>query len=267
MDSLIRILDYRSRLVIDTPSTSAPGGIQVLRRANAVLRLVSDHQGHLRLVDVASTLGLPKTTVHRIVAALTDDQMLRIDPHGLIWLGPALVSLGRAAVTDLGAVLRPVLDWLADRTGETVDLAVLDGRSARFIDQIPSGHRLQAVSTVGAAFPLHCSANGKALLAALPPDRLDELLPRRLEALTPHTITDRAQLYEQLKDIRGGAVAVDREEHSLGIRALGVAVSDQSGPLAAISIPVPAERFGDIEDDVAHSLQEAATRAAALFMR
>jgi len=232
-----------------------------------VLHAVSEHQGELRLVDLAPMLGLPKTTVHRIVAALVDDQMLRIDQHGQIWLGPALVSLGRVAAADLTGLLRPVLELLHDHTGETVDLSVLDGDRVRFIDQIPSRHRLRAVSTVGAAFPLHCTANGKAFLAALPPERVDALLPRELEALTPHTIVDRAALDDELQAIGAGGIADDGEEHSIGIRALGIALCDRSGPLAAISIPVPTERFEALSGALRESLRAARIDATALLVR
>jgi DNA-binding IclR family transcriptional regulator len=249
----------------DSPSASAGSGIQVLRRATAVLRAVSEQQGELRLADLAPVIGLPKTTIHRIVTALADDQLLRIDQHGVLWLGAGLVSLGRVAATDLTGRLRPVLEELAAATGETVDLSVLDGQSVRFIDQIPSRHRLQAVSTIGAAFPLHCSANGKALLAALPPERVGQLLPRRLEAFTPHTITDRAALDAELESIRLSGMAEDGEEHSLGIRALGIALCDDGGPVAAISIPVPADRFGSIESQVRQALQTVATGTRALL--
>jgi DNA-binding IclR family transcriptional regulator len=267
---VIRITDheihntgYSTGIVEDAPSTGNVGGIQVIRRAAAVLRSVSDHQGQLRLADLAPELGLAKTTIHRVVNALVDEHMLRVDQRGFIWLGPSLVSLGRVAATDLTGMMRPVLEALAEQTGETVDLAVLDGRSVRFIDQIPSHHRLRAVSTVGAAFPLHCSANGKALLAALPSDRVDELLPRRLEQLTPNTLITRAALDAELEAIRQSGVAEDREEHSLGIRAVGIALCDDGGPAAAISIPVPADRFEAVESLLCDALLATAVDFAA----
>ena len=265
MDLWIRISDYGSGIMDDAPSAGSPGGIQVIRRAAAALRVVSEHQGELRLVELAPALGLAKTTVHRVVSALVDEQMLRVDERGFIWLGPSLVSLGRVAATDLTGMLRPVLEALAEQTGETVDLAVLDGSSVRFIDQIPSRHRLRAVSTVGASFPLHCSANGKALLAALPPGRVGDLLPRRLEAFTPHTITTRAALDTELDAIRSSGIAEDREEHSIGIRALGIAITDDLGPVAAISIPVPADRFETVESKVRIALTKAGQSGSRLL--
>ncbi len=237
------------------------GGVQVIRRAGGALRAVADRPGELRLADLAPILGLPKTTVHRVVNALVDEELLRVDPHGQIWLGAAIVSMGRVAARDLAGLYRPVLEELGRLTGETVDLAVLDGTGVRFIDQVPSAHRLQAVSAVGSVFPLHCTANGKALLAALPPDRAAALLPRRLEECTPNTITTRAALEVELDWIRASGIAEDREEHTLGIRALGIAVTDGGDPIAAISIPVPTERFDVAKPAVRAALVDA-NRAA-----
>ena len=132
---------------------------------------------------------------------------------------------------------------LADDVEETVDVAVLDGPQVRFIDHLPGSHRLRAVSSIGAAFPLHCSANGKALLAALPREQAERLLPRRLEALTPKTITSRARLWEELDTVSASGVAFDREEHTEGISAVGTAVRDAATVIAAITVVAPTQRF------------------------
>ncbi len=146
-----------------------------------------------------------------------------------------------------------------------VDLSVLDGASARFVDQIPSRHRLRAVSTVGASFPLHCSANGKALLAALPLEVADTLVPDRLDGFTPHTIVDRGALFAELDVIRAAGVAFDREEHTVGIAAVGVAVTDGDVVLGAISVPAPAARFGRTEGALREAARAAGRRARALL--
>jgi len=246
--------------------TSAPtGGIQVVRRAAAVLRTIGEQRGGLRLAELAAHVDLPKTTIHRIVSALADERLLRIDPSGRIWIGATITALARVGSSDLADQLRPVLVDLHRRVDETVDISVLDGTGVRFVDQIPSRHRLRAVSTVGASFPLHCSANGKALLAALAPAQVEDLVPRRLEAFTPNTIVDRAQLIGELDRIRSEGVAYDREEHTMGISAVGVAVGHVHGPLAAISVPTPAERFEVVADRLRMEVLTAKRDAEALL--
>jgi DNA-binding IclR family transcriptional regulator len=159
-----------------------------------------------------------------------------------------LVRLAAAARRTLPQLLRPVPEQLHGTLGETVDLAVLDGASVRFVDQLAATHRLRAVSAVGASFPLYRTANGKALLAALPDERALALLPPRLPRLTPATITSRAVLRSELQEIRRRGVAFGRQEHTEGICAVGAAVRDSSGPVAAVSVPVPATRFRGRED-------------------
>jgi DNA-binding IclR family transcriptional regulator len=266
VDPTIRDADYIA--VVPPPPATAPAappaaGIQVLQRAARVLRTVGEQGGGLRLAELTPHVDLPKTTLHRIVTALADERLLRVDPSGRIWLGPGIAALARAGQGDLAEQLRPVLVDLHRAVDETVDLSVLDGASARFVDQIASRHRLRAVSTIGAAFPLHCSANGKALLAALPLTVADELVPTRLEAFTPHTIVDRAALFAELDAIRATGVAFDREEHTIGIAAVGVAVRAGDTVLGAISVPAPAERFTRTERALRRAVLDAAAQAGA----
>ena len=110
------------------------------------------------------------------------------------------------------------------------------------------------MSAVGAVFPLHCTANGKAILAALPPEAVREVLPARLERFTASTITKLADLTRELDTIRETGVAFDREEHTHGISAGGIAVSDAFGRLAALSVPMPTQRFRGRECAIAREL-------------
>jgi DNA-binding IclR family transcriptional regulator len=219
-----------------------------------------DQPGGLRLTDLAEHVDLPKTTVHRLIGALGEEGLVRTDPVGRIWLGPTLTALSAVAAGDLARQLRPILLSLYERAGETVDLAVLDGPSVRFVDQVQSAQRLHAVSAVGARFPLHCTANGKALLAALPLEQADRLLPEHLEAFMPHTVTDRASLFEELAQVRKEGLAHDRQEHTLGIEAIGAAITTADGPVAAISVPAPSERsarLAALADDVRRAARTA----------
>jgi DNA-binding IclR family transcriptional regulator len=103
---------------------------------------------------------------------------------------------------------------------------------------------------------MHCCAPGKAFLAAMSKAELAGALPRRLPALTPNTITSRKELWEVLDRVRADGVAYDREEHTLGICAVGAVVRDPYRALAAISVPVPAQRFAGNEAELAGALVE-----------
>jgi DNA-binding IclR family transcriptional regulator len=222
----------------------AKTGVQAIARAGSVLRALEDEPEGLTLAELSQAVGLPKSTVHRLVAALTEEELLGAAPGNRIRLGGGLTRLGATARQALRHDLIPVLRQLHAEVDETVDLAVLDGAAVRFVDQLSAPHRLQAISAVGASFPLHCTANGKALLAALPDEQVRVLLPVRLERFTASTITTRAELLRELEGVRRAGVAFDREEHTEGISAVGAAVLDEVGaPVAALSIPVPTARF------------------------
>jgi DNA-binding IclR family transcriptional regulator len=219
----------------------------------------------LGITEIAAATELPKSTVHRIVTALVEEELLARGADGRVRLGPAVSRLGSAAHEALAERLRPLLLGLRRQLDETVDLSVLDGAAARFVDQVPAPHRLRATSAVGELFPLHCTANGKALLAALPAETADALLPARLHRLTPHTIVTRKALLEELDRVRTGGIAFDREEHTLGICAVGVAVPAGAKPVAAISVPVPAQRFGEAEGAISAALATATPRTVELL--
>lgn len=216
----------------------------------------------LGISELAAATGLPKSTTHRLVTALTAEQLASQNGEGRVRLGSAIARLGTASREALGEQLRPVLLGLRRRLDETVDLAILDGAAVRFIDQVPAPRRLRAMSSVGELFPLHCTANGKALLAEMSMEQVKALLPARLEKFTPQTIVSREKLLGELAQVRQSGVAFDREEHTEGICAVGAAVGGKDRPLAAISVPVPVPRFYGREEELAAAVGKAASAAA-----
>jgi DNA-binding IclR family transcriptional regulator len=240
-------------------------GMQLIARTADVLRALEAAPEGLSLSALALAVGLPKSTVHRIAVALESEDFVGTTARGRLRLGRGLAQLGAAARGALRQDLRPILVRLNQELDETVDLSILDGSEARFIDQIPSTQRLRAVSAVGISFPLHSTANGKALLAALPPGQATAILPPRLQRDTANTITSRRELWAELERVRETGVAYDREEHTDGICAVGAVVRDAYGVAGAISIPVPLPRFADREDELVRRLRDAAAEATRLL--
>jgi DNA-binding IclR family transcriptional regulator len=241
-------------------AVSAGSEVQAIARAARILAALEAAPGGLSLAQIAQRVGLPRSTVHRIVRALTSEQFLvPVSAAGGVRLGPRLAGLASAALGELRQQIRPQLERLSYEINETVDLAVLDRDRVIFIDQVATPQRLQAVSAVGSRFPAHCTANGKALLAELSPEQVEALLPAKLERLTRHTITSRAKLLRELDQVRAEGVAFDREEHTEGICAVGKTIADGSGSRAAITIPLPALRFYGRERPIAKALMQACT--------
>lgn len=241
-------------------------GVQAIARAAGVLRALEHSPGGLTLGEIAAAAELPKSTAHRIVGALSEEGLLAQSGDGRISLGGGIARLAAARQEGLGEQLHPVLRDLRLKLDETVDLAVLDGSSARFIGQVPAPRRLRAASSVGETFPLHCTANGKALLAAMPEPQATALLPKQLPKLTPQTISSRTRLLTELATVRDEGVAFDREEHTAGICAVGAAISDGADPAAAaISVPVPSQRFAGNERSLAAAVKATAAAASGLL--
>lgn len=232
-------------------------GIQVIARACALLRVLQQHPQGLSLGELARATALPRSTVQRIVDALhAEGLVLAASSTSGVRLGPALLALASATQFHMAEVARETLQALSRQSRETVDLSVLDQDKVVFIDQIVGSQRLTAVSAVGVSFALHGSANGKALMAALPEDELSRLRKRIvLSANTAHTLTSWAQLDAELAAIRRSGIAYDREENSDGICAVATVVRSPSGELAAISVPVPTQRFAQVEPELVQQLR------------
>ncbi|WP_167107900.1 IclR family transcriptional regulator [Mycobacterium sp. DL592] len=211
-------------------------GIQVLRRAAAALDEIATAPGRLRLVDLHSRLGLAKSTTRRLLVGLTEIGFAAVDDDGRIVLGERLLGLASANAAHITTTFRPTVERVAEETGETVDLSLFRGGQMLFIDQIESPHRLRAVSAVGARFPLFDTANGKAALALLDETELDQLL-------APLAADRSARVRAEVDEIRISGIAYDRDEHTEGISAAGVAGRAAGGNIVAISVPAPTDRF------------------------
>jgi DNA-binding IclR family transcriptional regulator len=246
---------------LNTPESSDPAAgaatsqIQVIARAAAILRALEDEPSGLSLGQIAQRVSLARSTVQRIVAALAAERfVIAASPTARVRIGPTILRLATSVQTDFVSIARPFLVKLSNELRETVDLAAVKRDHLVFIDQVIGSHRLRAVSGVGESFPLYCTANGKAYLAQLDDAAIGPLIGAAYEARTPATLTTLDQLLENLRAIRQSGVAIDREEHTAGICAAGVALSDMLGNQVAISVPVPAQRFLENQDFIAGRL-------------
>jgi DNA-binding IclR family transcriptional regulator len=238
------------------PARASQSGIQVVARVAQILRALENEPQGLSLSQIAKRVDLPRSSTHRIVSALTSEGLLAAaSPNGRVLLGPEIGRLA-AGRREFWRELRPYMERLFYYLEETVDCSILDGDHTRFVDQIAGRHRLRAVSVVGSSFPLHSTANGKAILAALGPEDLARLLPGRLERYTDNTITTPTELMVELEKIRETGVAFDHEEQSAGLSAAGIAVRAPSGELAALTLPMPTQRFVGREQEAANALLE-----------
>lgn len=215
--------------------------IQVLSRAADILRaLKADNRG-LSLGRIAGRVGLPRSTVQRIVNALVAERLVAPNAaSGGYQLGPEILALAQAARQDVAGALGPVIEALSRGTGETVDLAVLRNDGMVFVDQVVGTQRLRTVSAIGETFPMTVTANGKAALAWL-----DDGDVTRIVAEEHRRLGTRKKLNEtrsEIEAVRKSGYALDLDEHTADISAAGIAFRVR-GAVYAISIPVPSQRF------------------------
>jgi DNA-binding IclR family transcriptional regulator len=230
----------------DNGSAGGPA-VQSVARAVTILEILAEVPDELGVTQLGKRLGVHKATASRLVSTLADHGLVEQNPATDKYrLGFGLVRLGGAALggLDLLRQARPVLQRLAEETQETVNLAVLDGDHVVNIDQVTGSRPLVTVNWVGKRTPLHCTSNGKVLLAHLPqPDRA-RLLRGRLERLTPKTIVDRGLLLAQLEEVGVRGYAYTVEELEVGLNAVAAPVRDASAEvIAAVSVSGPAYRL------------------------
>jgi DNA-binding IclR family transcriptional regulator len=158
-----------------------------------------------------------------------------------------LWELGSMATTAVDWVdrVKPFLQQLTDRTGETTHLAVLSDGQVLYVDKVESPRSLRMPSQVGRRLPVHCTGIGKALIAFLPEEVLKGLVAKRgLQQFTPNTITDLPALAAELARVRERQYAVDDEEIEEGLVCIAAPVRDHTAHVvAAISIAGPSSRL------------------------
>jgi IclR family transcriptional regulator, acetate operon repressor len=143
-----------------------------------VLRALDGENQGLSLAQLADRIGLPRSTVHRIVTALAAEGMVATaSPAGRVRIGPEFARLASYSHADRWTPVEPFMRRIFDQIGETVDCSVLDGSQVRVIHGIQARHRLRVAADVGTTYPLACSSKGRAILAAYPPEVAARMLP------------------------------------------------------------------------------------------
>ncbi|MGC9670751.1 IclR family transcriptional regulator [Planosporangium sp. 12N6] len=213
------------------------GSPSAIAKVVAVAEALTEHR---RLSRIAQVTGLPISTVHRILQELVSQGWVREGEERDYMLGPGLLRLaGRAADdSDLARAARPALRALGERSGYTVHFGVRQGDEAVYVDKLEGRGAYGMRSRIGAMLPLHCTAIGKAILAALPEEDVRLIaartgLPRRM----PRTLTATDALLANLATVRARGWALDDEENATRVRCVGAVVIDHRGePIGAVSV-------------------------------
>jgi DNA-binding IclR family transcriptional regulator len=235
--------------------------VQSVDRAVTILELLAVH-GAAGVTQLARELGVHKSTASRLVAALERRRLVeQVEERGQYRLGVGVLKLAGAtsARLDLAQEARPVCRRLARETGETVNLAVLSGGAALYVDQVSGSSSVASYNWVGQHIPIHATSNGKVLVSELEEPELGRVLGE-LAPFTHSTVTDRAVLDAQLAQVRASGYATAVDELDVGLTAVAAPLRDAHGEVvASVSVSGPSFRFGPHRIDEVLPLLRAAT--------
>jgi DNA-binding IclR family transcriptional regulator len=226
-----------------------------LRRALGIVMFLAEdgapdrsHPQGVSLAELATGLGLSKSTILRLMAPLREVRLVDQDPEtGRYQLGPQNALLGQVYLErlDLRRAAAPQLREIAAGAGETVHLVTFDTASVEivYIDKVESPQPVRMHSRIGSRQPAYCTAVGKAFLAHADEDVIEKVIAAGMPARTPSTITSAERLRAELATVRRDGYAVDDVENEIDIRCVAAPVFDHRGAVAtAVSVSGPASR-------------------------
>jgi DNA-binding IclR family transcriptional regulator len=219
--------------------------IQSVERAIAILRCFEEYE-ELGVTEISALVGLNKSTAFGLINTLRNENFIQADEKtGKLRLGMSLLRLSEHIKQDLRNICTPYIMKLLHTTKETVNLAVLDGDNAIFIEKQESPHVMRISTTISRPIPLYCTAAGKAILSCLQDVEIEDYLKRvKLKPFTEKTITSKAVLWEQIQHIRTEGYALDNEEMEYGIICIAVPLIGSNRKIAGgLSITGPLNRM------------------------
>jgi IclR family transcriptional regulator, acetate operon repressor len=217
-----------------------------------ILDAVADAGDPVAAAEIVRRTGLPKTTVHRIVNDLVHVGTLTRVGDALC-LGAHVFELGSVVPPNrrLREAALPFMEDLYEATHEIIHLGILDGFDVLYLVKLSGHDRVPVPTRDGARMPAHATGLGKALLATSPRAVVRRVLTRPLPAMTPNTITGRADLLQELAEVARVGVAFDREEAFSGVVCVAAPITLPGFPSrAAVSVTGPRHRFDP--DEAAH---------------
>jgi IclR family acetate operon transcriptional repressor len=217
-------------------------------RSLRILEAVAQHQP-VTVGELTKLFGLPKSTVQRTLVTLAEAGWLRANRRDTTrWeIGARVLAVRPAALqgSSLLAAAHEPMVRLRDALNETIHLSVPDALQCMVVvDRVDSDHPVRTFHTIGDTSPLHATAVGRAILAHLPKQDVEELITQGLERFTDTTPADPDELRAELDRIRAEGYAVNRNQYRPGVCAIAAPVLDEDGaPLASVAVSMPDSRF------------------------
>lgn len=224
--------------------------VQSIDRAFSLLELLCASREGLAIHELSGKTGLHKSTVHRLLAALSARGYVRKDEGGRYRMTTRICELSAQIVESLDVlqVARAPMEALSHSTGETVHLVMREGDEIVYIHKVESdASSMRMFSRIGMRRPMYCTAMGKAILAELPEEEVERIWDTSdIQAYTEHTIISLDRLRDALDRVRQRGYAVDNQENELGVRCIAATIHDHTGGICgALSISAPLLRLSD----------------------
>jgi DNA-binding IclR family transcriptional regulator len=221
--------------------------VRAVERALDILLCFTREEPTRSLTQIAESVQMSKTTVHRLLATLETKRFITRDKlSGLYRLGFRFIEMASLVLQDveLHRWAHPYLERLSAECGETVDLSILDGSHVMYLEVIESPQRVKLAAAVGQKLPAFCTASGKALLAYLPEDQVIKILRENLTEYTDSTRISIPEILEDLKITAARGYAISEQEYEQDINAVAAPLFDADNyPIAAFAIVGPSFRL------------------------
>ena len=260
-----------TRAADEAVEARASVGIQSLGRAFGILEEVARHRDGIGLADLSRLVGLHNSTTFHLAKTMAALGYVRQEKDTKRYrIGRPLFALAASALDEIEMinVATPILEELARQTGECSHFAVRMGDAIVVIARTSGPGAFQLADRVGVVRPAHCTALGKAILAALPPDQLAGLLKRTgLKPSTKKSITEVPVLLREIEEIKRTAIAFDDGEFNLEVRCIAAPVKNFTGKvIGALGVSGPVWRLSSqAVKSRAKIVQEAAARLSEKF--
>jgi IclR family KDG regulon transcriptional repressor len=221
--------------------------VRAVERALDILLCFTHDEPTRSLTQIAETVQMSKTTVHRLLATLENKRFITRDQAtGLYRLGLRFIEMASLVLQDVGLHrwAQPYLQRLSTEFGETVDLSILDGSDVIYLDVIESPQRLKLAAAVGQRLPAFCTASGKALLAHLPEPQIRKILGENLVKYTDRTPVSIPDIMSDLRITAERGYAISEQEYEEDINAVAAPIFDaDQRSIASIAIVGPSFRL------------------------
>lgn len=221
--------------------------VQSLERALTLLNKLSEYPEGIQISRLAEQVGLTKSTVHRLLATLTNmNYTIKDEETDKYKIGLQVLFLSRNLINNINVVTiaKPFLEKLCHEVNETVHLCIEDRGEVIYIDKIESNQTIRMYSRIGSRAPIYCTAVGKVLLSGMDKDKKNETISKmKFIPKTPTTITSKEEFLEEIEKVDSQGYALDNSENEASLMCIAFPIFDHNGKIiASFSVSGPNNR-------------------------